>query len=26
VAVTACPQDQNPCNGWNPTGLQVVLL
>jgi uncharacterized protein YcgI (DUF1989 family) len=26
VAVTACPQDQNPCNGWNPTGLRVVLL
>ena len=26
VALTACPQDQNPCNGWNPTDIKVVLL
>lgn len=21
VAVSACPQDQNPCNGWSPTAI-----
>ena len=26
VALTACPQDQNACNGWNPTDIKVVLL
>ncbi len=25
VAVTACPQDQNPCNGWRITDIRVVL-
>jgi uncharacterized protein YcgI (DUF1989 family) len=25
VALTACPQDQNACNGWHPSGLKVVL-
>jgi uncharacterized protein len=26
VALTACPQDQNACNGGNPTDIRVVLL
>lgn len=26
VAVSACPQDQNPCNGFNPTDIQVEVL
>jgi uncharacterized protein YcgI (DUF1989 family) len=26
VALTACPQDRNPCNGWHPTDIRVVLL
>lgn len=25
VAVSACPQDQNPCNGFNPTEIMVEL-
>ena len=25
VAVSACPQDQNPCNGWNPTDLRIQI-
>jgi len=25
VALTACPQDQNPCNGWRITDIRVVL-
>jgi len=25
VAVTACPQDQNPCNGWRITDIKVVF-
>ncbi len=25
VAVSACPQDQNPCNGWNPTDIMVEV-
>jgi hypothetical protein len=25
VALTACPQDRNACNGWNPTAIRVVL-
>ena len=25
IAVSACPQDQNPCNGWNPTDLRVEV-
>jgi uncharacterized protein YcgI (DUF1989 family) len=24
VALTACPQDQNPCNGWTITDIKVV--
>src|SRR5262249_34916749 len=26
VAVTACPQDMNPCNGWSITDIKVVML
>jgi uncharacterized protein YcgI (DUF1989 family) len=25
VAISACPQERNPCNGWNPTPLRVVV-
>lgn len=25
VALTACPQDQNPCNGWTITDIKVIL-
>jgi len=25
VVVSACPQDQNPCNGWNPTDVMVEV-
>jgi len=24
VAISNCPQDKNPCNGFNPTPLKVV--
>ncbi|KRT74139.1 MAG: hypothetical protein XU13_C0009G0004 [Candidatus Rokubacteria bacterium CSP1-6] len=24
VALTACPQDQNPCNGWTITDVKVI--
>ena len=26
VALTACPQDQNPCNAWKITDIKVVFL
>lgn len=26
VALTACPQDQNPCNGWKITDINLVLV
>jgi uncharacterized protein len=25
VAISNCPQERNPCNGWNPTPLQVLV-
>jgi len=25
VGVSACPQDQNPCNGWNPTPVLLRI-
>lgn len=25
VAISNCPQDQNPCNGFNPTPLRIVV-
>jgi uncharacterized protein YcgI (DUF1989 family) len=25
VAVSNCPSEHNPCNGWNPTPLRVVI-
>jgi uncharacterized protein YcgI (DUF1989 family) len=25
VVVSACPQDQNACNGWNPTDVMVEI-
>lgn len=25
VGVSACPQDQNPCNGFNPTDIAIVV-
>lgn len=26
VAISNCPQDKNPCNGFNPTALRVVVF
>ncbi|MGH7611744.1 MAG: DUF1989 domain-containing protein [Candidatus Dormibacteria bacterium] len=26
VGVSACAQDQNPCNGWNPTAILLRIL
>ncbi len=26
VALTACPQDQNPCNGWKITDINLVFV
>lgn len=25
VAISACPQERNPCNGWNPSSLDVIV-
>lgn len=25
VGMSNCPQDCNPCNGWNPTSLKVIV-
>jgi uncharacterized protein len=25
VAITNCPQARNPCNGWNPTPVRIVV-
>lgn len=25
IAISNCPQERNPCNGWNPTTLGVVV-
>ena len=25
VAISNCPQERNPCNGWKPTTLQVLV-
>jgi uncharacterized protein len=25
VAISACPQERNPCNGWNPTSLGCIV-
>jgi uncharacterized protein len=25
VAISACPQERNPVNGWNPTALDVIV-
>ncbi len=25
VAISNCPQERNPCNGWKPTTLEVVV-
>jgi hypothetical protein len=26
VAVSNCPQERNPCNGWVPTALQIIVF
>lgn len=26
VAISNCPQDKNPCNGFNPTPLQIIVF
>jgi uncharacterized protein len=26
IAISACPQDQNPCNGWQITDLRLDRL
>jgi uncharacterized protein YcgI (DUF1989 family) len=25
VSITACPQENNPCNGYNPTPIRVAI-
>jgi uncharacterized protein YcgI (DUF1989 family) len=25
VAISNCPQERNPCNGFNPTPLRVIV-
>jgi uncharacterized protein YcgI (DUF1989 family) len=25
VAISNCPQERNPCNGFNPTPLKVIV-
>jgi len=25
AAVSNCPSEHNPCNGWNPTPLRVIV-
>ena len=25
VAISACPQERNPCNAFNPTPIKVVV-
>ena len=25
VAISNCPQERNPCNGWNPTPMGVIV-
>jgi uncharacterized protein YcgI (DUF1989 family) len=25
AAVSNCPSEHNPCNGWNPTPLRVII-
>ncbi|TMI84480.1 MAG: DUF1989 domain-containing protein [Bacillati bacterium ANGP1] len=25
IAISNCPQERNPCNGWTPTTLEVVV-
>jgi uncharacterized protein YcgI (DUF1989 family) len=25
VAISNCPQENNPCNGFNPTSLQIIV-
>jgi uncharacterized protein YcgI (DUF1989 family) len=26
LAISNCPQDRNPCNGFNPTPLQIIVF
>ncbi len=26
IAISNCPQDRNPCNGFNPTPLQIIVF
>jgi uncharacterized protein YcgI (DUF1989 family) len=26
IAVSNCPQDRNPCNGFNPTPLKLQVI
>jgi uncharacterized protein YcgI (DUF1989 family) len=25
IAISNCPQERNPCNGWNPTPIEVIV-
>lgn len=25
VAISNCPQDKNPCNGFHPTPLRIIV-
>jgi uncharacterized protein YcgI (DUF1989 family) len=25
IAISNCPQERNPCNGWKPTTMQVIV-
>jgi uncharacterized protein YcgI (DUF1989 family) len=25
IGISNCPQERNPCNGWNPTPMGIIL-
>jgi hypothetical protein len=25
IGISNCPQERNPCNGWNPTPMGVII-
>ena len=25
ISISNCPQERNPCNGWNPTAMRVIV-
>jgi urea carboxylase-associated protein 1 len=26
ISISNCPQERNPCNGWNPTAMRVIVF